>query len=89
MTAVEASSDPLAKLATERVAGRVMAAAGRPAEAREHFERALELAVALESPADTSRIAFEYAQFLEAGGDAGQAMNLYRQAYRARQAGLA
>jgi tetratricopeptide (TPR) repeat protein len=89
MIAAEASSDGLAKLATERVAGRVMAATGQLAEATVHFDRALELAGALNSPSDTSRVAFEYAQFLEEGGDASQAMIRYRQAYHARQAGLA
>jgi tetratricopeptide (TPR) repeat protein len=87
ISAVEASSDPLAKLAAERVAGRIMAASGRRAEAAAHFDRALELAVAVNSASDTSRVAFEYAQFLEEGGDAKQAMVRYRQAYRARQAG--
>ena len=89
MTAVEASSDSLAKLAAERVAGRIMAAKGRVAEATAHFDRALELAGVLNSPSDTSRVAFEYAQFLEELGDTSQAMIRYRQAYRARQAALA
>jgi tetratricopeptide (TPR) repeat protein len=89
MTAVEASSDSLAKLAAERVAGRIMAAKGRVAEATAHFDRALELADAVSSPSDTSRVAFEYAQFLEELGDTSQAMTRYRQAYRARQAAQA
>jgi tetratricopeptide (TPR) repeat protein len=86
LVAAEASSDALAKLAAERVAGRVMAASRREEEARAHFDRALKLAGALTSPNDTSRVAFEYAQFLEEQGDASQAMIRYRQAYRTRQA---
>jgi tetratricopeptide (TPR) repeat protein len=89
LTAAEATSDSLAKLASERVAGRVMAAIGQGAEARTHFDRALELAAALSSPSDMSRVGFEYAQFLEEQGDVSQAMIHYRQAYRARQAALA
>jgi tetratricopeptide (TPR) repeat protein len=87
--AAEDSSDALAKLAAQRVAGRVMAASGRRVEARAHFERALELAGTLSSPSDTSRVAFEFAQFLEEGGDVSQAIIRYRQAYGARQAALA
>ena len=86
LTAAEATSDALAKLATQRVAGRVTAAMGQGAEARAHFERALELAAALNSSTDTGRVAFEYAQFLEDQGDASQALVFYRQAYRAREA---
>jgi tetratricopeptide (TPR) repeat protein len=89
LTAAEASSDALAKLAAERVAGRVAAAIGKRADARAHFERALELAAALSSPSDTSRVAFEYAQVLEEQGDPSQALIRYRQAYSARQAAQA
>jgi tetratricopeptide (TPR) repeat protein len=89
LTAAEASSDALAKLAAQRVAGRVTAAMGQGAEARAHFDRALELAAALNSSTDTSRVAFEYAQVLEDQGDASQALVFYRHAYRARQAAQA
>lgn len=89
LAAADESSDSTAKLAAERVAGRVTAATGQGAEARDHFERALELAAAVDSSADTGRVAFEYAQVLEELGDASQALIRYRQAYRARQASLA
>jgi tetratricopeptide (TPR) repeat protein len=80
------SGDPIAKLATERVAGRVTAALGQDAEARAHFERALELAATADSSTDTSRVAFDYAQVLETQGNSTQALIRYRQAYQARQA---
>jgi tetratricopeptide (TPR) repeat protein len=86
LIAAEGTSDALAKLTAERVAGRVTAAIGQMADARAHFDRALELAAALSSPTDTSRVAFEYAQVLEEQGDASQALIRYRQAYGARQA---
>jgi tetratricopeptide (TPR) repeat protein len=86
LDAAEASADPTAKLATERVAGRVTSAAGEGAAARAHFERALELAAAVGSPSNMSRVAFDYAQVLEEQGDPTHALILYRQAYQARQA---
>ena len=85
LRAAESSADATASLAAERVAGRVTAAVGQGAQARAHFERALELAAALGSTSDTSRVAFDYAQVLEEQGDATQALIRYRQAYRARQ----
>jgi tetratricopeptide (TPR) repeat protein len=85
LTATNGSGDRLAELVANRVAGRVAAAAGQAGEARAHFERALTLADELESPADLSRVAFDYAQVLEEIGDASQALIRYRQAYRARQ----
>lgn len=86
LRAAEASADPLAKLAAERVAGRVASAAGEGREARSHFERALELAAVVGSPTDMSRVAFDYGQVLEDQGDQTQALIRYRQAYEARQA---
>ncbi len=86
LAATEASMDNLAEMAARRVAGRVAAAHGKAEEAREHFERALKLAEMLDSPADTSRVAFDYAQVLEELGDERNALTHYRQAYRARQA---
>ena len=62
------------------------AAAGDAEKAREHFERALELAEKLDSATDVSRVAFDYAEVLKELGDERQALARYRQAYRARQA---
>jgi len=64
----------------------VSAAAGEAKEACAHFERALEIASALDSAMDVSRVAFDYAQALEEQGDATQALARYRQAYKARHA---
>jgi tetratricopeptide (TPR) repeat protein len=86
LDASQASTDPTAKLAAERVAGRVTAAAGEAGDARGHFERALEIASGLDSPNDLSRVAFDYAQVLEEQGDSTQALVRYRQAYKARRA---
>jgi len=85
LEAAAVSTDPTAQLAAERVAGRVTSAAGDGAQARAHFERALELAAQVDSPVNTSRVAFDYAQVLEAQGDPTNALSLYRQAYQARQ----
>ncbi len=85
LAATKVSADRLAELVTRRVAGRVAAAAGDGAQARAHFDRALELAEALDSAMDTGRVAFDYAQVLEELGDTTQALIRYRQAYRARQ----
>ena len=86
LRAAQVSTDPTAKLAAERAAGRVTAAAGEAKEACAHFERALEIASALDSALDVSRVAFDYAQALEEQGDATQALARYRQAYKARHA---
>jgi tetratricopeptide (TPR) repeat protein len=86
LEASAASSDPLGEVAARRVAGRVAAAAGQELEARAHFDRALAVAEGLNSPTDTSRVAFDYAQILEVLGDSSQAFTRYRQAYRAREA---
>jgi len=85
LSAAEASSDPLAQLGVHRVAGRVKSASGDWAEARIHFEQALALAEKLGSPADTSRVAFDYACALEDQGDPTRALIRYRQAYQAKQ----
>ncbi len=85
LSAAQASTDPTAKLATERVAGRVTAAAGKASEACAHFERALEIASGLDSPTDVSRVAIDYAQVLEEQGDSTQALVRYRQAYTAKR----
>ncbi|TME79905.1 MAG: tetratricopeptide repeat protein [Chloroflexi bacterium] len=86
LTAAQASADPTAKLAAERVGGRVMSAAGEGEAARRHFERALELAASVGSPTDMSRVAFDYGRALESQGEQSQALVRYRQAYEARQA---
>jgi tetratricopeptide (TPR) repeat protein len=86
LKAAQESTDPTAKLAAERVAGRVTAAAGEAGKARAHFERALEIASGLDSPTDISRVAFDYAQVLEEQGDATEALARYRQAYKAKRA---
>jgi len=86
LAASRESSDQLAKLSAERIAGRISHAAGHAAEAREHFERALEIAGDVGSPMAISRVAFDYAQVLEEQGDASQALVRYRQAYQERQA---
>jgi len=86
LTAAEASSDPLAQLGVHRVAGRVKSASGDTELARTHFELALVLAEQLGSAADTSRVAFDYAQVLEEQGDSAQALARYRQAYKSRRA---
>lgn len=86
LEATNESSDALAEMAVRRVAGRVAAAAGDAETAREHFDRALQLAASLDSATDTSRVAFDYAQVLESLGDPTNALIFYRQAYRARQA---
>jgi tetratricopeptide (TPR) repeat protein len=88
LQAAESSADPMAKMGTERVAGRVSWALGEAAQAREHFERALDIATSVGSASDTSRVAFDYAQVLEEQGDARGALARYRQAYRARQTAL-
>jgi len=86
MEAAKASTDATAKLAAERVAGRVTAAVGEADKARAHFEWALEIASGLDSPTDISRVAFDYAQVLEEQGDATQALSRYRQAFKSRRA---
>lgn len=86
LSAADASADPLAKLAAERIAGKVSSSAGRFDESRAHFERAIAIAEAIGSATDKSRAAFDYAQALEEQGDSVEALVRYRQAYRAKQA---
>ncbi|HLB77180.1 MAG TPA: tetratricopeptide repeat protein [Candidatus Dormibacteraeota bacterium] len=86
LAAAAASSDPLARINAERVAGRVAHAHGRPREAGAHFKRALELAAGVESASERSRVAYDYARVLEAEGHGALAARQYRQAYEARQA---
>jgi tetratricopeptide (TPR) repeat protein len=86
LTAASRSQDPLAKLATQRVAGRIAHAVGRTQEAHAHFEAALEIAQAVGSPTSKSKISYDYAQILEADGESSQAIARYRQAYENRGA---
>jgi tetratricopeptide (TPR) repeat protein len=84
LAAADESSDRTAKLAAERVAGRISNSLGEEGDSREHFERALGYALELDSPTDMSRVAFDYAQVLEEQGDPSQALIRYRQAFRAK-----
>jgi tetratricopeptide (TPR) repeat protein len=78
--ACQDSSDPLARLATERAAGRVRLALGSGDEALGHFERALALADQMGSPMERSRVAFDLAEALASGGYSQSALKLYRRA---------
>ena len=86
LAAAGQSRDPLAKLTTERVAGRIAHALGRTREAHGHFEAALEIAKSVGSPTSMGKVSYDYAQTLEADGDASQAIIRYRQAYENRRA---
>jgi tetratricopeptide (TPR) repeat protein len=77
------SSDPLATVAVHRVAGRVAHTRGRREAAHRHFERALEVAVTIDSPELRARVTYDFARALEAEGDAAQASLRFRQAYEA------
>ncbi len=77
------SSDPIASVAVHRVAGRVAHARGRRETAHRHFERALEVALTVDSPDLRARVTYDYARALEAEGDAAQAAVRFRQAYEA------
>jgi ATP/maltotriose-dependent transcriptional regulator MalT len=77
------SSDPMAMVAVHRVAGRVAHASGRRDAAHKHFERALEVAVTIDSPDLRARVTYDFARALEAEGDAAQAALRFRQAYEA------
>jgi len=83
------SSDPVARLEVERVAGRVAHALGRVTESRDHFEQALAIAAAANSAVDQANVAYDYARTLEAQGDLGQAVLRYREAYELRRAAIA
>jgi tetratricopeptide (TPR) repeat protein len=86
LEAAERSADPLARLAVERVAGRISSAIGLHDESRAHFERALQIAETMGSATDKSRVAFDYAEALVEQGDSAQALTRYRQAYEVRRA---
>src|SRR5438876_410958 len=80
------SSDPIATVAVHRVAGRVAHARGLHDSAHRHFERALEVAVTVDSPDLRARVTYDFARALEAEGDAAQAALRFRQAYEAGRA---
>ncbi len=86
MAAAPESRDPLTQLAAARIGGRIAQARGRPGQARTHFEAALEIAMAVESRMERSRVLYDYAQVLEAQGDAVGAITRYREAYEAQRA---
>jgi tetratricopeptide (TPR) repeat protein len=77
------SSDPMATVAVHRVAGRIAHARGRRESAHRHFERALEVAVTIDSPDLRARVTYDFARALEAEGDNAQAALRFRQAYEA------
>lgn len=87
ISAVVESRDPLASLNVARIAGRIAHHFGDSARARAHFEAALQIADRIDSPLDRGRVLYDYAQALEAEGDAAQAILRYRQAYESRRAG--
>jgi tetratricopeptide (TPR) repeat protein len=86
LTAVAQSRDPLARLNVARIAGRIAHRFGDTQKARAHFEAALVVAKEIDSPLDRGRVLYDYAQALEADGDAAEAIVRYRQAYESRQA---
>jgi tetratricopeptide (TPR) repeat protein len=81
------SSDPMATVAVHRIAGRVAHARGRRDSGHRHFERALEVAVTIDSPDLRARVTYDFARALEAEGDAVQAALRFRQAYEAGRTG--
>lgn len=81
LDAVEQSSDPLAMIASHRVAGRVLHAAGEYADSHDHFEKALKTASTVDSPELRARVTYDYACTLEDQGDAAGAAVRFRQAY--------
>ncbi len=85
LAAAPRSSDPIAKVASERVAGRVAHAAAEHAASRSHFERALEAASAIGTPELRARVIYDFARTLEAQGDAAAAAVRFREAYETRQ----
>jgi tetratricopeptide (TPR) repeat protein len=77
------STDPLAAAQAHRVAGRVFHRRGTREQARQHFERALQIARRVESPDLVGRITYDFARALEAEGDAVGAALRFREAYEA------
>ncbi|MEO6796115.1 MAG: tetratricopeptide repeat protein [Candidatus Dormibacter sp.] len=77
------SADPIASIATHRIAARVQHARRRYAPAHRHFEKALAVAAGIDSPDLRGRVAYDYARALEQEGDTHQASARFRQAYEA------
>ncbi len=86
LAAAEQSANPSGMVAVHRVAGRVAHASGQPMASRDHFEKALQYARRIESPASLSRVAYDYARILEEQGDGATALVRYREAYEAQRA---
>jgi len=84
LAAAERSADPLCMIAVHRVAGRVAHATGQSIASRDHFEKALEHARRVQSPASLSRVAYDYARILEEQGEGATALIRYREAYEAQ-----
>lgn len=84
LEAQQQSRDPLATIASHRVAGRIMHARGRQAESHQHFERALAAATEVGSAEVRARVAYDYARVLEAEGDSQAAALRFREAYESR-----
>jgi HTH-type transcriptional regulator, quorum sensing regulator NprR len=74
------SKDPIAQLGVERISGRLAHATGDIAAAREHFEKALDIASKANSAHDRTRVAYDYAKVLEASGAHQEAARRYREA---------
>ncbi|SRR6266851_539687 len=85
LAAVPNSRDPLAQLTAARIGGRIAQAGHQPGQARSHFEAALEIATALDSRMERSKVLYDYAQVLEVQGDAVGAIARYREAYEAQR----
>jgi tetratricopeptide (TPR) repeat protein len=82
----ESSSDRIAAIAAHRVAARVQHAQARLASSHRHFERALELAGAIETPELRGRVAYDYARALESEGNTREAALRFRDAYESGRA---
>ena len=80
------ASDPLATVVVHRTAGRIAHALGRRETAHRHFERALQVAMSIDSPDLRARVTYDFARTLEAEGDAAQAALHFRQAYESGRA---
>ena len=86
LEAARHTSDPLARIAAHRVAGRVANAQQMRDESRAHFEQALAEASSIESPDLRAKVTYDYARALESQGDARQAAARFREAYEAERA---
>jgi len=80
------STDPIASVATHRIAARVQHARRRYPTAHRHFEKALAVAARVDSPDLRGRVAYDYARALEEEGNTEQASARFREAYEAGHA---